>query len=139
MHLKVYYSEINSFIAKKLDQPLKVDYGYNGKVKVEYTYTANVILLGEVRKDISISLSVYSVSSDKVVLKADSDAVVKFFLPIVLNAVADRNELDFLSASGDEITISLNDISGLSSVLQSIILEQLYVFDDGIDVQATFK
>lgn len=102
-------------------------------------YPANVILLGEVRKDISISLSVYSVSSDKVVLKADSDAVVKFFLPIVLNAVADRNELDFLSASGDEITISLNDISGLSSVLQSIILEQLYVFDDGIDVQATFK
>lgn len=139
MHLKVSYSEINSFITKKINQPLHVKYGYDKKMDVKYTYRTNVFLVGEVKKDISISLSIYSVSSDTVVLQANSGAVVGFFLPTILNSVADKNKLNFLSASGDKITLRLSQIPGASSALQTIRLDQIDVTTDGLDVQATFR
>ena len=136
MNLKVSYSEINSYIVK-LNQPIYVKYGNNKEIDVRYTYKTKVFLLGEVKKDFNISLSVYSVSSDSIVLKADSSAVVGFFLPMILNSVADKNKLNFLSASGDKITLKLSQIPRVSSVLQTIRLNNVDIASDGVNIRCT--
>ena len=79
MHLKISYSEINAFIRKNIRQPLQVSYGYDKKINIKYTYKTNVFLIGDIEKDISISLSVYYVYSDKIIFQADSGAIVKMF------------------------------------------------------------
>ena len=139
MNLKASYSEINSFISRKLNQPINVKYGYDKKIDVKYTYTTKVFLLGEVKKEFTISLSVYSVSSDSIVLKADSNRLVELFLPMILNSVADKNKLNFLSASGNKITLKLSQIPGASSALQTIRLDNVNVASDGVEVNATFR
>lgn len=137
MHLKIFYSEINSFVTRTLQQPIQVRYGGNSAVEVKYTYKKKLPLIGEVKKDIFISLSVHSVSSDTLVLKADSGAVVGFFLSTIIDSVASKNNLDFLSASGDKIKIRLNKIPGAASVLQTFSLSAVNIASDGVDVQVT--
>lgn len=139
MHLKISYSEINAFIRKNIRQPLQVSYGYDKKINIKYTYKTNVFLIGDIEKDISISLSVYYVYSDKVIFQADSGAIVKMFLPAVLNSVADKNQLNFLSASGDKITLDISKIEGASSILNMASLNSIDISNVGVDVQVTLK
>lgn len=139
MHLKVFYNEINSFITRKLQQPIRVQYGGNGAISLNYTYKKKVAIIGEIKKDILISLSVHSVSSDRIVLRADSGAVVGFFLPTVIESVASSNNLDFLSMSGDKIKIRLDRIPEVSSVLEKVRLSDVKIESDGVDVQVTLK
>lgn len=135
MHLKISYSEINAFIRKNIRQPLQVNYGYDKKINIKYTYKTNVFLIGDIEKDISISLSVYYVYSDKVIFQADSGAIVKMFLPAVLNSVANKNQLNFLSASGDKITLDISKIEGASSILNMASLNSIDISNVGVDVQ----
>lgn len=135
MNVKVSYSEINSFISRKLHHPIRVNYSSNGKMDVIYTLKKTIPVFGEVSKDISMSLSVYSVYSDSVVLKADSGAVVGLFMPMILNSLADKNNLDFLSAADDKITVRLNRIPGASSALKVISLNGLSFLNDGIEAR----
>jgi hypothetical protein len=139
MHLKISYSEINAFIRKNIRQPLQVSYGYDKKINIKYTYKTNVFLIGDIEKDISISLSVYYVYSDKVIFQADSGAIVKMFLPAVLNSVANKNQLNFLSASGDKITLDISKIEGASSILNMASLNSVDISNVGVDVQVTLK
>jgi hypothetical protein len=139
MHLKISYSEINAFIRKNIRQPLQVSYGYDKKINIKYTYKTNVFLIGDIEKDISISLSVYYVYSDKVIFQADSGAIVKMFLPAVLNSVANKNQLNFLSASGDKITLDISKIEGASSILNMASLNSIDISDVGVDMQVTLK
>lgn len=139
MHLKISYSEINAFIRKNIRQPLQVSYGYDKKINIKYTYKTNVFLIGDIEKDISISLSVYYVYSDKVIFQADSGAIVKMFLPAVLNSVANKNLLNFLSASGDKITLDISKIEGASSILNMASLNSIDISNVGVDVQVTLK
>lgn len=139
MHLKISYSEINAFIRKNIRQPLQVSYGYDKKINIKYTYKTNVFLIGDIEKDISISLSVYYVYSDKVIFQADSGAIVKMFLPAVLNSVANKNQLNFLSASGDKITLDISKIEGASSILNMASLNNIDISNVGVDVQVTLK
>lgn len=139
MHLKVSYSEINAFIRKNIRQPLQVSYGYDKKINIKYTYKTNVFLIGDIEKDISISLSVYYVYSDKVIFQADSGAIVKMFLPAVLNSVANKNQLNFLSASGDKITLDISKIEGASSILNMASLNSIDISNVGVNVQVTLK
>lgn len=139
MHLKISYSEINAFIRKNIRQPLQVSYGYDKKINIKYTYKTNVFLIGNIEKDISISLSVYYVYSDKVIFQADSGAIVKMFLPAVLNSVANKNQLNFLSASGDKITLDISKIEGASSILNMASLNSIDISNVGVDVQVTLK
>lgn len=139
MHLKISYSEINAFIRKNIRQPLQVSYGYDKKINIKYTYKTNVFLIGDIEKDISISLSVYYVYSDKVIFQADSGAIVKMFLPAVLNSVADKNQLNFLSASGDKITLDISKIEGASSILNMASLNSIDISNVGVDIQVTLK
>lgn len=139
MHLKISYSEINVFIRKNIRQPLQVSYGYDKKINIKYTYKTNVFLIGDIEKDISISLSVYYVYSDKVIFQADSGAIVKMFLPAVLNSVANKNQLNFLSASGDKITLNISKIEGASSILNMASLNSIDISNVGVDVQVTLK
>ena len=139
MHLKISYSEINVFIRKNIRQPLQVSYGYDKKINIKYTYKTNVFLIGDIEKDISISLSVYYVYSDKVIFQADSGAIVKMFLPAVLNSVANKNQLNFLSASGDKITLFICKIEGASSILNMASLNSIDISNVGVDVQVTLK
>ena len=139
MHLKISYSEINAFIRKNIRQPLQVSYGYDKKINIKYTYKTNVFLIGDIEKDISISLSVYYVYSDKVIFQADSGAIVKMFLPAVLNSVADKNQLNFLSASGDKITLDISKIEGASSILNMASLNSIDISNVGVDVHVTLK
>jgi hypothetical protein len=139
MHLKISYSEINAFIRKNIRQPLQVSYGYDKKINIKYTYKTNVFLIGDIEKDISISLSVYYVYSDKVIFQADSGAIVKMFLPAVLNSVANKNQLNFLSASGDKITLDISKIEGASSILNMASLNSIDISNVGVDVQVTLK
>lgn len=139
MHLKISYSEINAFIRKNIRQPLQVSYGYDKKINIKYTYKTNVFLIGDIEKDISISLSVYYVYSDKIIFQADSGAIVKMFLPAVLNSVANKNQLNFLSASGDKITLDISKIEGASSILNMASLNSIDISNVGVDVQVTLK
>lgn len=139
MHLKVFYNEINSFITRKLQQPIRVQYGGNGAISLNYTCKKKVAIIGEIKKDILISLSVHSVSSDRIVLRADSGAVVGFFLPTVIESVASSNNLDFLSMSGDKIKIRLDRIPEVPSVLEKVSLSDVKIESDGVDVQVTLK
>lgn len=139
MHLKISYSEINAFIRKNIRQPLQVSYGYDKKINIKYTYKTNVFLIGDIEKDISISLSVYYVYSDKVIFQADSGAIVKMFLPAVLNSVANKNQLNFLSASGDKITLDISKIEGASSILNMASLNSVDISNVGVDIQVTLK
>ena len=139
MHLKISYSEINAFIRKNIRQPLQVSYGYDKKINIKYTYKTNVFLIGDIEKDISISLSVYYVYSDKIIFQADSGAIVKMFLPAVLNSVANKNQLNFLSASGDKITLDISKIEGASSILNMVSLNSIDISNVGVDVQVTLK
>ena len=139
MHLKISYSEINAFIRKNIRQPLQVSYGYDKKINIKYTYKTNVFLIGDIEKDISISLSVYYVYSDKVIFQADSGAIVKMFLPAVLNSVANKNQLNFLSASGDKITLDISKIEGAASILNMASLNSIDISNVGVDVQVTLK
>lgn len=139
MHLKISYTEINAFIRKNIRQPLQVSYGYDKKINIKYTYKTNVFLIGDIEKDISISLSVYHVYSDKVIFQADSGAIVKMFLPAVLNSVANKNQLNFLSASGDKITLDISKIEGASSILNMASLTSIDISNVGVDVQVTLK
>lgn len=139
MHLKISYSEINAFIRKNIRQPLQVSYGYDKKINIKYTYKTNVFLIGDIEKDISISLSVYYVYSDKVIFQADSGAIVRMFLPAVLNSVANKNQLNFLSASGDKITLDISKIEGASSILNMASLNSIDISNVGVDVQVTLK
>ena len=139
MHLKISYSEINVFIRKNIRQPLQVSYGYDKKINIKYTYKTNVFLIGDIEKDISISLSVYYVYSDKVIFQADSGAIVKMFLPAVLNSVANKNQLNFLSASGDKITLNISKIEGASSILNMASLNSIDISNVGVDVHVTLK
>lgn len=139
MHLKISYSEINAFIRKNIRQPLQVSYGYYKKINIKYTYKTNVFLIGDIEKDISISLSVYYVYSDKIIFQADSGAIVKMFLPAVLNSVANKNQLNFLSASGDKITLDISKIEGASSILNMASLNSIDISNVGVDVQVTLK
>lgn len=139
MHLKISYSEINAFIRKNIRQPLQVSYGYDRKINIKYTYKTNVFLIGDIEKDISISLSVYYVYSDKIIFQADSGAIVKMFLPAVLNSVANKNQLNFLSASGDKITLDISKIEGASSILNMASLNSIDISNVGVDVQVTLK
>ena len=139
MHLKISYSEINAFIRKNIRQPLQVSYGYDKKINIKYTYKTNVFLIGDIEKDISISLSVYYVYSDKVIFQADSGAIVKMFLPAVLNSVANKNQLNFLSASGDKITLDISKIEGASSILNMASLNSIDISNVGVDVHVTLK
>jgi hypothetical protein len=139
MHLKISYSEINAFIRKNIRQPLQVSYGYDKKINIKYTYKTNVFLIGDIEKDISISLSVYYVYSDKIIFQADSGAIVKMFLPAVLNSVANKNQLNFLSASGDKITLDISKIEGASSILNMASLNSVDISNVGVDVQVTLK
>lgn len=139
MHLKISYSEINAFIRKNIRQPLQVSYGYDKKINIKYTYKTNVFLIGDIEKDISISLSVYYVYSDKIIFQADSGAIVKMFLPTVLNSVANKNQLNFLSASGDKITLDISKIEGASSILNMASLNSIDISNVGVDVQVTLK
>lgn len=139
MHLKISYYEINAFIRKNIRQPLQVSYGYDKKINIKYTYKTNVFLIGDIEKDISISLSVYYVYSDKVIFQADSGAIVKMFLPAVLNSVANKNQLNFLSASGDKITLDISKIEGASSILNMASLNSIDISNVGVDVQVTLK
>jgi hypothetical protein len=102
---------------------------------VIYTLKKTIPVFGEVSKDISMSLSVYSVYSDSVVLKADSGAIVGLFMPMILNSLADKNNLDFLSAADDKITVRLNRIPGASSALKVISLNGLSFLNDGIEAR----
>lgn len=139
MHLKISYSEINAFIRKNIRQPLQVSYGYDKKINIKYTYKTNVFLIGDIEKDISISLSVYYVYSDKIIFQADSGAIVRMFLPAVLNSVANKNQLNFLSASGDKITLDISKIEGASSILNMASLNSIDISNVGVDVQVTLK
>ncbi len=139
MHLKISYSEINAFIRKNIRQPLQVSYGYDKKINIKYTYKTNVFLIGDIEKDISISLSVYYVYSDKIIFQADSGAIVKMFLPAVLNSVANKNQLNFLSASGDKITLDISKIEGASSILNMASLNSIDISNVGVDIQVTLK
>lgn len=139
MHLKISFSEINAFIRKNIRQPLQVSYGYDKKINIKYTYKTNVFLIGDIEKDISISLSVYYVYSDKVIFQADSGAIVKMFLPAVLNSVANKNQLNFLSASGYKITLDISKIEGASSILNMASLNSIDISNVGVDVQVTLK
>lgn len=139
MHLKISYSEINAFIRKNIRQPLQVSYGYDKKINIKYTYKTNVFLIGDIEKDISISLSVYYVYSDKIIFQADSGAIVRMFLPAVLNSVANKNQLNFLSASGDKITLDISKIEGASSILNMASLNSIDISNVGVDIQVTLK
>ena len=139
MTINVSYGEINSFITSKAQQPLNISYAHSNNVKVRYTYKKKVILIGEVQQDVDVYLSVYSVSSDTIVLKADSGALVNLVLPMVLNAIAGKNNLNFRSASGDKITVQVSKIPGASAVLQNFNLQGVNITNSGIDVSVKIK
>ncbi|MBE6246786.1 MAG: hypothetical protein E7110_05590 [Bacteroidales bacterium] len=139
MQLKANYHEINSFISKKINQPIHLEYGYNGKINITYTYKTSLFLIGEVKKDISISLSIYNVSGNNIVLKADSSTLVNTFLPTILNSIADMKNLAFISANNNKITLSLSDIPELSLVHKLLNLNQINILSDGIEINANIK
>ena len=61
------------------------------------------------------------------------------FLPAVLNSVANKNQLNFLSASGDKITLDISKIEGASSILNMASLNSIDISNVGVDVQVTLK
>lgn len=139
MQLKATYHEINSFIAKRINQPIRLEYGYNEKINITYTYKTSLFLIGEVKKDISISLSIYNISGNNIVLKADSSTLVNTFLPTILNSIAKMKNLAFISTNNDKITLSLSDIPELSPVLKLLNLNQINILSDGIEINANIK
>lgn len=139
MQLKANYHEINSFISKKINQPIRLEYGYNEKINITYTYKTSLFLIGEVKKDISISLSIYNVSGNNIVLKSDSSTLVNTFLPTILNSIADMKNLAFISANNNKITLSLSDIPELSLVHKLLNLNQINILSDGIEINANIK
>lgn len=139
MQLKATYHEINSFIAKRINQPIRLEYGYNEKINITYTYKTNLILIGDVKKDISISLSIYNIYGNSIVFKADSSTLVSTFLPTVLNSIANMKNIGFMSANNDKITLSLSDIPELSPILKLLNLNQINILSDGIEFNANMN
>lgn len=135
MNIYLSYEEANSLIRDFFKIPLRVTYASNGHFVVTYRYRSQTFLIGEVEKDISLKLAVKQIDGNRIILSAESGLFVRTLLPILLNAVADRRKLDFLSASGTYIGIDLKKIPALASLLKKFNVREILFGPEYIDIR----
>lgn len=139
MKAVINYSEINTFVSKKIHQPICVSYAQNARIQVDYTLKKHIPIVGEVEQKVSIILKVKSVYSNEICFETESAKLIKPFLSMVLNSVASKNNLDFLSASGSDIHVRLDKIPGFSSILKYITPSVIEFSSYGIEIYAKIK
>lgn len=139
MKAVINYSEINTYISQKVHQPICISYAQNARIQVDYTLKKRIPIVGEVEQKVSIILKVKSVYSNEVCFETESAKLIKPFLSMVLNSVASKNNLDFLTASGSDIKIRLDKIPGFSNVLEHITPSVIEFSRYGVEIYAKIK
>ena len=135
MKASISFPELQSILQEKTEQNIGFEYVDNKTIKI--TYPLN---LGIIKKDISAELTIIEIIGSDLLVKLDAGMGTDTLMNTVLSLLHNKIPKGLIEKRPDRhLMLHLGSIEQVKSVFDAIQVDDIYVLNDGLEVEGGLK
>ena len=135
MKASISFPELQNILQEKTEQNIGFEYVDNKTIKI--TYPLN---LGIIKKDISAELTIIEITGSDLLVKLDAGMGTDTLMNTVLSILHNKIPEGLIEKRPDRhLMLHLGSIEQVKSVFDAIQVDDIYVLNDGLEVEGGLK
>lgn len=135
MKASISFPELQNILQEKTEQNIGFEYVDNKTIKI--TYPLN---LGIIKKDISAELTIIEIIGSDLLVKLDAGMGTDTLMNTVLSILHNKIPEGLIEKRPDRhLMLHLGSIEQVKSVFDAIQVDDIYVLNDGLEVEGGLK
>ena len=135
MKASISFPELQNILLEKTEQSIGFEYVDNKTIKI--TYPLN---LGIIKKDISAELTIIEIIGSDLLVKLDAGMGTDTLMNTVLSILHNKIPEGLIEKRPDRhLMLHLGSIEQVKSVFDAIQVDDIYVLNDGLEVEGGLK
>ena len=135
MKASISFPELQNILQEKTEQNIGFEYVDNKTIKI--TYPLN---LGIIKKDISAELTIIEIIGSDLLVKLDAGMGTDTLMSTVLSLLQNKIPEGLIEKRPDRhLMLHLGSIEQVKSVFDAIQVDDIYVLNDGLEVEGGLK
>jgi len=135
MKASISFPELQNILQEKTEQNIGFEYVDNKTIKI--TYPLN---LGIIKKDISAELTIIEIIGSDLLVKLDAGMGTDTLMNTVLSLLHNKIPEGLIEKRPDRhLMLHLGSIEQVKSVFDAIQVDDIYVLNDGLEVEGGLK
>ncbi len=140
MEILITFPEIQELIKKKTDKDIILNMVDNKTIKITYSFSVKIPLLGKVKKDISLNVSIEDINGTNVCLAYDYSLSIDMMISGAQRFIQEDSRLNFVEfRDTKQILLKLGKIEQLKTVFDKVDIQSVSVMETGFRMACKLK